>query len=56
MFFCFEYMIVQIYRKNLILKYIFALAAIPNGSYVYGFFFYEIIYTVVKDEGWGVGV
>lgn len=56
MFFCFEYMIVQIYRKNLILKYIFALAAIPNSSYVYCFFFYEIVYAVVKDEGWGVGV
>lgn len=58
--FCFEYIIVQIYRKNLILKYIFALAAIPNSSYVYCFFFYEIVYAVVKDYdisvGRGVGV
>ena len=60
MFFYFENMIVQIYGKNLMSKYFFALAAIPNGSYVYGFFFYEIVYAVVKDYnisvGWGVGV
>ncbi len=53
-------MIVQIYKKNLMSKYFFSLAAIPNSSYVYCFFFYEIIYAVVKDYnisvGWGVGV
>lgn len=53
-------MIVQIYKKNLMSKYFFSLAAIPNSSYVYCFYFYEIIYAVVKDYnisvGRGVGV